>query len=192
MSTIETFHANSLKEWRQWLQQKHKKKSIVILTKYKVHTKKPTFLHVDAIHEAICFGWIDTTAKRIDDDVWGVTFRKRGPNARWSNNTLRYAKEMISQGKMTPAGLAAYNLAKGKPTIDHGLPKDHPPPKDLIKALSKSKKALTNFNSLAPSMKFMYIVQIERAKLPETRKRRIKKTVDIMKSLEPKKKKGKY
>ncbi|MCA9485384.1 MAG: YdeI/OmpD-associated family protein, partial [Nanoarchaeota archaeon] len=120
---------------------------------------------------------------------------KRGPKASWSNNTLSYAKKLIKEGRMTPEGLAAYNLAKDKPTIDHNIPKDFPPQKDLLSALSKNPMALNNFNSLSRSAKFMYIVQIEKAKLPETRKRRIEKTVDAMKSLKPKekvKRRGKY
>jgi uncharacterized protein YdeI (YjbR/CyaY-like superfamily) len=157
------------------------KKNIVILTKYKVHTKKPTFSHQDAMKEAICFGWIDATSKRINDNVWGVTFRKRGKNARWSNNTLKYAKQMIEQGKMTEAGMKAYELGKSKPTIDHNIPKDAPPPKDLLQALSKNKTALNNFQNLSRTYKHMYIVWVERAKLPETRKRRIKSVVERMK-----------
>jgi len=190
---IPTFHANTLEDWHNWLVKNHEKKSIVILTKYKIHTKKPTFSHMEAMHEAICFGWIDTTVKRVNDDVWGVTFRKRTKNARWSNNTLSYAKQLIKEGRMTEAGMAAYNLAKDKPTTDHGLPKDHPPQKDLIKALSQSKVAKTNWDNLAQSMKFMYIVWIERAKQTETRRRRIRGVVERMRQgIGVKKRQGKY
>jgi uncharacterized protein YdeI (YjbR/CyaY-like superfamily) len=183
MSNIETIHANSIKEWRSWLEKNHEKKNIVILTKYKKHTKKPTFSHQEAMHEAICFGWIDTTAKRISDEVWGVTFRKRTKNSRWSNNTLKYAEQMINQGKMTPAGFAAYRLGLSKPTIDLILPENHMP-QDLLKELNKKKNAPAkeNFDKLAPSYKKMYVRWIERAKLPETRKRRIKNVVERMRA----------
>jgi uncharacterized protein YdeI (YjbR/CyaY-like superfamily) len=187
----ETILVKSTNDFRKWLAKNHKAKSHVLVTRYKKHAQPDAPTHLELMHEAIAFGWIDTTAKRIDEDITGINFRKRGPNASWSNNTLSYARKLIKEGRMTPQGLAAYNLGKNKPTIDHGLPKDFPPQKDLIKALSKNKTALNNFNSLAPSAKFMYIVQIERAKLPETRKRRIAKTVEEMKSLKPKRK-GKY
>ena len=189
---IEVFHANSREEWRSWLEKNHLKKDKVFLTKYKVHTKKPTLSHQDAMHEAICFGWIDTTAKRVDEDIWGTIFVKRNKNARWSSNTLKYAKQMIKEGKMMPAGLTAYKLGLKKPTIDHNIPKNHPTPKDLIKQLSKNKKALDNFNNLAQSCKHMHIVWVERAKLPETRKRRIHRVIEIMKKHKPIKRKGKY
>jgi uncharacterized protein YdeI (YjbR/CyaY-like superfamily) len=98
---------------------------------------------------------------------------------------------MIKEGRMTEAGMKAFQEGLKKPTIDHNIPKNAPPPKDLIKALSKNKKALEDFNSLAPSTRFMYIVWIERAKMKETRKRRIGKVVEMIKILKPKKK-GKY
>ncbi|MFH1802274.1 MAG: YdeI/OmpD-associated family protein [archaeon] len=190
---IETFHANTLKDWHDWLVKNHEKKDKVFLTKYKVHTKKPTFSHLDAMHEAICFGWIDTTAKRVDENVWGTVFVKRGPNASWSNNTLSYAKQLIKDGRMMPQGLEAYNRAKDKPTTDHGIPKDAPPPTDLIKALSRYKQTKANWDSLAPSTRFMYTVWIERAKQTETRRRRIRGVVERMRQgVGVKKRQGKY
>lgn len=188
---IETLHASSAKDFRNWLEKHHKDKSQVLVTRYKKHANKPAPTYQELMDEAICFGWIDTTAKRIDEDMTATTFRKRGKNARWSNNTLSYAKRLLKEGKMSEQGIAAYKHGLTRPVIDHGLPKDRPPQKDLLKALAKNKKALDNFNSLSRSARFVYIVQVERAKLPETRKRRIAKTVEIMKQARPKKK-GKY
>ncbi|MBU0467316.1 MAG: YdeI/OmpD-associated family protein [Nanoarchaeota archaeon] len=190
---IETLHAHSAKEWRAWLEKNHKKKDIVFMTKYKIHTKKPSLTHQEAMDEAICFGWIDTTAKRVNNDVWGTIFVKRKPTAKWSKNTLSYAKQLIKNGRMTPAGLAAYNLSKDKPTTDHNIPKDTPPPTDLMRALSRHKQTKANWDSLAPSARFMYVVWIERAKQEETRRRRIRGVVERMRQgIGVKKGKGKY
>lgn len=176
---MKIFHANSLAEWRKWLEENAEKESRVFLTKYKKHTKRPTFSHQEAMHEAICFGWIDTTAKRVDEDVWGVNFVKRGENARWSKNTLKYARQMIRKGKMTPAGLKAYKHGLKKPPIDLDLPDNHMP-EDLIKSMKTNKVASANFEKLAPSYKKTYVRWIERAKMPETRARRIAKVVEWM------------
>ncbi|MFH1290714.1 MAG: hypothetical protein ABIH92_04880, partial [Nanoarchaeota archaeon] len=73
----QTFHANTLKDWHNWLVKNHKKKDKIFMIKYKVHTKKPTLSHQEAMDEAICFGWIDTTAKRVNNDIWGTIFVKR-------------------------------------------------------------------------------------------------------------------
>lgn len=174
-------HPKSAKEWRAWLQRNHNKETKVGLIKYKRHTKKPTISHREAMDEAICFGWIDTTVKRLDDDRYLKYFAKRTKNSRWSKATLSYAKRLIKEGRMAPAGLKMYKEGLAKPTIDHNIPKNPPTPKDLKEALQKA-NALTFFNSLAPSYKRMYIITVERVKLPETRKRKIKWVVDKCKA----------
>jgi uncharacterized protein YdeI (YjbR/CyaY-like superfamily) len=191
MSDIETFHAHNAAEWRSWLEKNHEKKTRVFLTKYKKHTNKPTLSHMDAMHEAICFGWIDTTAKRVDNDVWGTVFVRRGKNARWSNNTQKYAKQLIKEGRMTEAGMAAYEKGLKKPVIDLILPENHVP-KDLAVALKKNKIAREAFEKLAPSYRKTYVRWIERAKMKETRERRIHRVIEIMKKHKPIKRKGKY
>lgn len=167
-------HAGTRKQWRAWLQRNHKKERKVYLIKFKKHTGKPSLNNREAMEEAICFGWIDTTVKKLDEDRYRQAFAKRTKNSRWSNNTLSYAKDMIKQGKMTEQGMKYYLEGRKKPTLDHGLPRNPETPIDLKVLLDKSKKAKEFFNKLAPSYKRFYIYWIEKAKLPETRKRRIK------------------
>jgi uncharacterized protein YdeI (YjbR/CyaY-like superfamily) len=174
---IKKFYARSREEWREWLRKNHRKESSVYLIKYKKHTKKPTVTSKEAMEEAICFGWIDTTMNRLDDEKYMQRFVKRNKNSRWSNNTIKYAKRLIKEKKMRAAGLKAYNEGLQKPTIDHNLPKNPDVPKDLKKELDKDKKAKENFYSFAPSYKRFYIYWIENAKREETRKRRINEVV---------------
>ena len=170
---MNTFYAKNKKEWRDWLRKNHKKENKIYLIRYKKHTKKPTLNTQEAMDEAICFGWIDTTINRLDEERYVQCFVKRKKNAGWSNNTLSYAKRLIKERKMAKEGLKAYELGLKKPTIDHNLPKNPKTPEDLIKALEKNKKAKENFNNFAPSYKRVYIYSIEKAKRPETRKKRI-------------------
>lgn len=79
---------------------------------------------------------------------------------------------------MAPAGLKAYQDGLQKPVIDHGLPKNPDTPKDLEAALKKNKKAHDFFKTLAPSYRRYMIYMVEKAKLPETRKKRIKDIVE--------------
>lgn len=174
---MKIIHPKSPAEWREWLVLNHDKETKVCLIKYKRHTNLPTISHQEAMDEAICFGWIDTIVKRLDDNRYMRCFAKRTDKSRWSNATLSYAKRLIREGKMTPAGLKRYKEGLKKPTIDHGLPKNPDAPADLKKALSKNKLALDFFNSLAPSYKRFYVYQVERAKLAETRKKRIARIV---------------
>ena len=78
------------------------------------------------MEEAICFGWIDTTIKRLDEDTYLRHFSRRNKNSKWSDNTLGYAKQLIKEKKMTPIGLEFYKEGLKKPTHDHGIPKNHP------------------------------------------------------------------
>lgn len=96
------------KEFRDWLLKNHNKECKVELIMHKKHTKKGSPSHRELLEEAICFGWVDTTIKRLDEDRFIRTFIKRNKNSRWSENTLKYAKELIKEKRMTPSGLSFY------------------------------------------------------------------------------------
>ena len=164
-------------DFRKWLRKNHKKDSKVAVVLYKRHTGKPAPTHRELMEEAICFGWIDTTIKRIDENKFTRNFSKRNKNSTWSDNTLGYAKQLAQEGKMTDEGMKFYKLGLLKPTHDHGIPKDPSMPPELKTALSKSKKAKENFDAFPPSTKKMFYRWLLRGKLPETRAKRIKSIV---------------
>lgn len=166
-------YAGTRKEWREWLRKNHRREKKVWLIKYKKHTKKPSISHRESLEEALCFGWIDTTVKRIDHDTYANCFVRRKENGRWSNATLSYAKKLIKERKMTKSGFEAYQNGLKKKTIDHKLPRNPAIPDDLKKKLQKDTKAEQNFLGFAPSYRRFYIYWIERAKRKETRIKRI-------------------
>src|SRR3989344_123253 len=141
-------YAGTRKEWRDWLKKNHLAENKVFLIKYKKHTGRPSLNNKEAMEEAICFGWIDTTVKRLDDERYQQCFARRNSKSRWSNNTLSYARDMIQKGKMSAFGLTMYEQGKQKPTIDHNLPKNPDIPDDLKKALGKK---LADFEKRSPS-----------------------------------------
>lgn len=172
----------SSREWRVWLSKNHLKEERVLLVRYKKHTGKATFNQREAMNEAICFGWIDTTLKRLDDDRYGVKFVRRNKNSRWSDNTFARAREMIKLGKMSEFGREMFELGLTKKTLGHGIPKnptlfDVP---DLKAELDKNKnmRAKEAFLKLAPSYKRMYFRWILSAKRVETRKKRMRVCVE--------------
>jgi uncharacterized protein YdeI (YjbR/CyaY-like superfamily) len=177
MKKIPHVYAKNSKEWRNWLKRNHRKENKVRLILYKKHTNKPSIGKVKAMKDAICFGWIDTTMNRMDDERYIQTFVKRKKNANWSRNTLSYAKKLIKEKKMTPEGLKAYKLGLKKMPHDKDLPKNPRTPRDLMEALKKNKKAKENWNNFALSYKKAYIYWIIRAKRKETREKRIKEVV---------------
>jgi len=100
------------------------------------------------MHEAICFGWIDTTVKRLDDGKYTIRFAKRTDKSKWSDNTLKYGKQLLKEGKMSPLGIQRYKEGLDKPTHDHGIPKDPPIPNDLKKELERLKLEERLFNEV--------------------------------------------
>ena len=168
----EFFYARSRAEWRKWLEKNNERRNRIYLIKYKKHTGKPSVSNMEAMHEAICFGWIDTTGRKLDEERYTQTFVKRTKNSRWSRNTLSYAKMLIKEGKMTPSGLKMYKEGLLKPTTDHNIPKDAPTPEGMRVALKKA-GVLEEFERFAPSYRHTYLVWWSRAKRPETKEKRI-------------------
>lgn len=100
-----------LQDLIDWFEANHDTKIRVEAKIYKKHTGHPVPSHNEQIRVAICYGWIDTTVKRIDEDSYMRIFVKRKPSAKWSLNTLRYAAELTDQGKMKPFGTEQYQRA---------------------------------------------------------------------------------
>lgn len=178
---IEVYEA---KDFRKWLMKNHIKENSVLVILHKKHTGKMKTNAAELMKEAICFGWIDTTAKRIDEDRYCIKCKKRTKNSTWSYNTLSYAKKLIQEGKMSPEGIKWYKKGLKKKPHDFGLEKNPEMPGDLKRELDKikNKKLKENFDKLAPSMKRVYYRWILRAKLHETKKKRINLILRNMKS----------
>jgi len=176
MTEIKKLTCKTVKQWRDWLEKNHLKKDRVMLVRYKRHTGKPSFNQREAMNEAICFGWIDTILKRLDDERYGVTFVKRKKTSRWSDNTFKRARDMIKQKKMSKFGLGMFRLGLKRPTHDHGIPKNPGMPEELKKTLSE-KGLLRKFEGLAPSYKRMYYRWILSGKRKETREKRVREAI---------------
>jgi len=176
----ETFLARDLKHWRNWLKKNHLKKEKIILVKYKKHTGKPPIHNKDSMKEALCFGWIDTTAKRINEDKWGITYVKRNKNSKWSRNTLSYGKELLEKGKMSPFGIKMYKEGLAKAPHDQGIP-DNPRVPIYFRAVLKKEKTLENFKKIAPSYKRTLLRWLLKAKQEKTKKKRMRVIIKSLK-----------
>ena len=175
----EQLYVTDRDEWRAWLAKNHDTAKEVWLIYYKKHTGTPRIPYEDAVEEALCYGWIDTTVKRLDDDRYMQKYTPRKPKSIWSEANKARARKMIKQGRMTEAGLSRIRDAKRsgewKKAATPDLPTQIPP--DLRRALAADKTAKRNFDDLAPSYKKQFIWWISGAKRGETRQRRIEKTV---------------
>lgn len=101
------FFANSA-EFRKWLEENHRTETELVVGYYKVGTKKPSMSWSESVDEAICFGWIDGIRKSIDEESYCIRFTPRNPKSNWSAVNIKKVEEMIRLGKMTTAGLAAF------------------------------------------------------------------------------------
>jgi uncharacterized protein YdeI (YjbR/CyaY-like superfamily) len=165
-------------EWRNWLEKNHRSKKEIWLIYYKKHTGEPRIPYDDAVEEAICFGWIDSTIRKIDEEKYAQKYTPRRSGSIWSQLNIKRAQKLIKEGRMTEAGLRLFKEAgKKKSARERYTGRKLTIPVDLKRALAKNKKALKNFGNFAPSYKKLYIWWIEAAQKKETRERRIKQVV---------------
>jgi uncharacterized protein YdeI (YjbR/CyaY-like superfamily) len=175
--TLKTFEARTLDEWRKWLVAHHDSTSEIWLVFYKQHTGRPCMAHGDALDEALCFGWIDSLVKRLDDARYAVKFTPRKPDSRWSDaNRKRYAV-LRASGRLMPAGVnrAPTDRSYAARTT---VPSKVPP--YIRQALEKRPAAWRYFQSLAPSEQRHLFGWIHVAKREETKRRRLEEAIRLL------------
>lgn len=164
-------------DWREWLEKNHQTIKEVWLIYYKRHAARSTIPYDHAVEEALCFGWIDSIIKRIDDERYARKFSPRKAKSRWSQLNIRRARKMMQEGKMTRAGLNLFKEIEKKGLKPEPRKKRAVLPSDLKQALANNKKAWGNFKNFAPGYRRLYIGWIMDAKKKETREKRINQTV---------------
>lgn len=165
--------------WRKWLQKNHDMSSEIWIIAFKRHTGKQSMSYEEALEEAICYGWIDSRLRRIDDERHTWRFAPRKPDSIWSLSNRRRAERLIMEGRMTAPGMAKIEAAKKSGEWHKAYRPSKPPrmPKDLREALMQDELALRNFRGFARSYRHTYIFWVTSAKREETRRRRIREVV---------------
>jgi uncharacterized protein YdeI (YjbR/CyaY-like superfamily) len=177
---METLFCKNRDEWRAWLDKNHSTENKIWLIYYKKHTKKPTVSYNEAVEEALCFGWIDSIVKRIDDETYMQKYTPRKKNSIWSLLNTKRVEKMISEGKMTKVGFDQIDIAKknGQWGKAYSSQIKSEIPDELVKALKANPVAFNNFNNFSPSNQNNYIGWVISAKRPETIKKRIEFVVE--------------
>ena len=106
MEIGETLYVTTRDDFRKWLEENHKSKKEIWLIQYKKATKKPSINYVEAVEEALCFGWIDGLEKSMDAERYALRFSPRRPKSNWTETNKERARKLIAQDKMTEAGRA--------------------------------------------------------------------------------------
>ena len=173
---LQTLQVPSRRHWRAWLAKHHTSSPGVWLVFYKAHTGVKSIRYEDTVREALCFGWIDSLVKRLDDDRYVLKVTPRKPRSKWSDINRKRWAELNAAGLLAPAGLAA------APTTNTYAPRPAIPelPAYIAKALKANSKAWKFFRELAPTYRRDFVVWIHIAKRPETRERRIRESIALL------------
>jgi uncharacterized protein YdeI (YjbR/CyaY-like superfamily) len=168
-------------EWREWLQTNHHMVKEIWIIYQKKKSRQKSVSYTDAVEEALCFGWIDSTVKSIDNDSYMQKFQPRKKNSKWSNLNKDRVIKMIESGQMTTFGTAKMDEAKANGNWENSTGgKSETPviPDDLLCLLATDKTAYSNFMNFAPGYRNSYIYWINFSKKEETRKNRIVKVFE--------------
>jgi uncharacterized protein YdeI (YjbR/CyaY-like superfamily) len=169
-------------EWEAWLDAEHAGSDGVWVKFAKKGSGVPSVAYAEAVEVALCYGWIDSQVTSLDERFYLQKFTPRRARSKWSRVNRDKVEELTKQGRMTPAGLEQVELAKadGRWEAAYAPPASVEVPDDLRAALDASPQAAEFFATLNKSNRVAIVYQVEDAKKPETRVRRIEKFVAMM------------
>ena len=177
MKKRKTLDLQTREQWRAWLGQYHDAETEIWLVFHKRHTGRTSIGYNDAVEEALCFGWIDSIIRRLDDDRYARKFTPRKPDSKWSTANRRRYAVLKARGQLAPPGLKRAPTARSG---DAPLPSASAVPRYIERALRSSPSAWKYFEQLAPSYRRMYIAWIDSAKRPETKERRLREALGLL------------
>ena len=173
-SELREIHPKTRAGWRSWLKKNHARCDGVWLIYYRTSTGRRRLSWESAVREALCFGWIDSKVKPIDDERYKQIFTPRKPRSVWSKINKQYIAELIESELMTDAGLRAVDVAKKNGAWSLLEPVDALiVPADLESALRGSRSAREAYEALSESAKRAVLYSLYSAKREETRAKRL-------------------
>lgn len=171
------------KAFETWLSGNYHRQEGIFLRIYKKASGITSIDYVQALDVALCYGWIDGVKKSYDEVSFIQKFTPRREKSMWSKINVGHAARLIEAGKMQPPGLAEIERAKadGRWERAYDAQRDMQVPEDFLKEVCKDKKAWTFYESLNKQNKFAIAFRLQQAKKPETREKRLKEFLTMMK-----------
>jgi uncharacterized protein YdeI (YjbR/CyaY-like superfamily) len=171
---LEHVYVKSRPAWRRWLAANHARSPGIWLIYDKKSSRPDRLAYVDAVEEALCYGWIDSTLRSLDDARYEQLFTPRKPKSTWARTNKTRVTRLIEEGLMAPAGLAVIEIAKANGSwTSLDAVEALEVPDDLAAALARNPVAARNFAAFPPSSRKAYLHRVSRAVRPETRAERI-------------------
>lgn len=188
MLTLTQQYFPNKKAFRSWLSENHDKSPGIWLVFYKKQIKIECIDYKDALEEALCFGWIDSIIKKIDDEKYVRKFTPRTDTSKWSEVNKKIVTALINEGRMTEFGLKKIDVYLKTGKVEWSSKEEEKKdsksftvPESMINVFAKNEPALTNFNGLAQTYKRHYVLWITSAKQEETIQRRLKEAIELLK-----------
>jgi len=179
---LETRAFASAAEWEAWLREHHDTAPGVWIRFARKGAGVASVTYLEALHGALCFGWIDGQARGVDERWYVQRFTPRRARSIWSKRNREFATALIEAGRMQPAGLAEVERAKsdGRWDAAYDAPSTATVPEDLRVALDARPEAAAFFATLNSQNRYSILYRLHDAKRPETRARRLAKFVALL------------
>ena len=167
-------------DFRAWLEANHERASELLVGFHKKATKRPSITWPEAVDEALCFGWIDGIRRSLGDESYTIRFTPRKPRSTWSAVNIARANELIGEGRMRPAGLAAFETRSDDRSAIYAYEQRHEAKLDPDdeREFRANERAWAFFEAQPPSYRKTAIWWIVSAKREETRARRLRTLVE--------------
>lgn len=179
---MKQLYVKNRREWRNWLCQHHAKSNGIWLIFYRKHTGKATLEYDAAVEEALCFGWIDSTIKKVNDETYARKLTPRKAGSRWSELNKKRVAKLKKQGLMTEAGLEKVKAAEVSGIWYEPDRRQIAleTPKELERALAMNRNAKNFFDQLAPTYQKQFVGWVASAKRRKTRDRRVRESIALL------------
>lgn len=176
---IDLFDFKNRHDWRAWLEKNNASESQAWLVIHKKGSSLEGMRLDEAVEEALCYGWIDSTLRRRDKYTYLLRFTPRRPDSVWSMHNIKRVDTLLRSGVMREAGMAKVREAKASGQWQAAIDREHPDqiPSDLETALCCKKGALAGYRGLSDSQKKQFLFWIQSAKRKDTRRKRIAEIV---------------
>jgi uncharacterized protein YdeI (YjbR/CyaY-like superfamily) len=161
-----TIYVTDQKAWRSWLAEHYDSEKEIWLLFAKKASGKPRIPYNDAVEEALCFGWIDSTTKRVDDVFYAQRFSPRNPRSEYSQANKERLAKLLQQGKV---------IESVRATLGDTFSTEFVAPSDILKEIEANKVAWENYQKFSPEYQRIRIAFIDRArKRPDEFRKRLK------------------